>query len=45
MIPWGDDDRTWGERMNDRVDLVPWEVAVAIWIGVIVLAALAVGRG
>jgi hypothetical protein len=31
--------------MTDRVELVPWEVAVAIWIAVIVLAALAVGRG
>jgi hypothetical protein len=45
VIPWGDDDKSWGERMTDRVDLVPWEVAVAIWIAVIVLAALAVGRG
>ena len=36
---------SWGERMNDRIDRLPWEVAVAVWIGVLVLAALAVGRG
>jgi hypothetical protein len=34
----------WGERLNDKIDRLPWEVTVAVWIGVLVLAALVVGR-